>query len=465
VSPAGPGVARLSALLASRQTSSRELAEDFLRREARERSRLHAFVVVDADDVLAQADAADAERQRGSTRGPLHGILVGIKDIVDVRGYPTRNGSPLYGHTPADADAEVVVRLRRSGAIIAGKTTTHELACGVVSAPARNPHDPTRVPGGSSGGSAVAVATGLVPIAIGSDTGGSIRIPAALCGTAGLKPTFGIVPTTGALALSPSLDHLGPLGATVADCAVALDVLAGTATRDHVGGSVDGLRVGILTHAPIGPVEPAVAEAFACGVELLRGLGIVCVNVTVPELTHVIAAEFGIIPHEAAAVHARALRERPADIDAPIRTLAAAGLLLPARVHRRALAARDAIGAAIHRAMDHAGVATLATPTLPATAATLEHPYHTIDGTTEHIGLAYVRTTAAFNLSGQPALTVPCGSDPHGLPIGFQIVARRGDDGVALRIGAALEAGLGGSDGLGGTLGAHRDHDERTGAA
>lgn len=416
-------------------------AEAFLAAEAASRDRLHSFVAVDAVRLLAEAQQADRDLAAGIDRGPLHGVLIGVKDIIDAAGYATRCGSPLYPSTPMDADAEVVTRLRAAGALVAGKTTTHELACGVVSAPASNPWDTAHIPGGSSGGSGAAVASGLVPIGLGSDTGGSIRIPAALCGVVGHKPTYGLVPMGGVHPLSRSLDHLGPLGATVADCALALNAIAGGAI-DHardLDTGVAGLRLGVITAAPFSPMQPDVAAAVDVAVEVLRSLGATCVEVTIPELAHTLAAEFGIIPAEAYEHHQAALRERAADIDPAIRSLVVAGAVLPASVFHRALAGRDRITAAIEHAMREHRLDGVLTPTLPATAAAKTTSEFEYDGAHEPVAASYVRTTAPFNLSGQPATSVPCGFDRAGLPIGLQIATSTGADALALRIAAAYE--------------------------
>lgn len=432
-------VTELAAALRSGEVTAVALAEQFLAAEAATRDTLHSFVVVDADRLATEAAAADRELAEGRDRGPLHGVPVGIKDIIDVAGMPTRCGSPLYPDTPAESDAAVVRHLRAAGALIAGKTATHELACGVVTAPVSNPHGLDRVPGGSSGGSGAAVAAGLVPVALGSDTGGSIRIPAALCGVAGIKPTYGLVALDGVEPLSVSLDHLGPLGATVEDCAHALTALAANGTDYALGidGGVGGMRLGVLLDTPFAPMEPDVEAAFHLAVDTLRSLGAECIAITVPELAHTLAAEFGIIPLEAFRHHARSVRERPFDIDPGIRTLLVAGAVLPHSVFRRASAARVAIARAIARAMDDHRLDGLLTPTLPATASPKSSSIHTYGDHSEPIDASYVRTTAPFNLSGQPAVSVPCGLDRSGLPIGLQVATRASQDAMALRIAAA----------------------------
>lgn len=433
--------AEVAGALRSGAVTATGLAEAFLAAEEASREQIHSFVMVDPERLLADAARADAELAVGNDRGPLHGVLVGVKDIIDVAGYPTRCGSPLYSAEPVPTDAQVVTRLRAAGALVAGKTTTHELACGVVSAPVSNPWRTDHVPGGSSGGSAAAVAAGLVPLALGSDTGGSIRIPAALCGVVGHKPTYGLVSLHGVEPLSPSLDHLGPLGATVTDCAQALTVLVanGINYADTIGFGIAGMRFGVLTDVPFAPMQPDVGEAFHSAVRVLGSLGAECVAVSIPELKHTLAAEFGIIPLDAYRHHALALRERGLDIGPSIRTLITAGAVLPHSVFRRASAARVRIARAISDAMATQHLDALLTPTLPATASPKSESVHVYGSLTEDISASYVRTTAPFNLSGQPAVSVPCGFDRAGLPIGLQIATRAGADALALRIAASFE--------------------------
>jgi aspartyl-tRNA(Asn)/glutamyl-tRNA(Gln) amidotransferase subunit A len=437
----------LGAALRSDETTSREIVGRFLARREAVDAVLGSFVTIDHERVLAEADRADELLAAGTDLGALHGIPVGVKDIVDVAGYPTRCGSGLYPQSPVATDADVVTLLRRAGAVVAGKTTTHELACGVVSTPASNPYDPDRVPGGSSGGSAAAVSAGLVSVALGSDTGGSIRIPAALCGIVGLKPTYGLVPVRGVEPLSTSLDHLGPLGATVRDCAHALDALTGGGDRftSGIGTGIEGLRLGVLADPPFAPMQPDVEQSFHTAVSVLESLGATCVPLRIRELDHTLAAEFGIIPLEAYRYHARSLRERPELIDPSIRTLLVAGAVIPESIFRRACKARSVIARAIISAMDEARLDGLVSPSLPATASTKVDQDLVYGDVTEHISVSFVRTTAPFNLSGQPAISVPCGTDRSGLPIGLQLSARAGEDALVLRMAAAFEAATLGS--------------------
>lgn len=430
--------ADLALLLRSGACSAREIALDAIAEIERVDPALHTFVAIDPERVLADADAADAARRSGHDLGPLHGIPIGVKDIVDVAGYPTRCGSPLYGDRPVLHDAVAVARLKARGAVIIGKTTSHELACGVITPPTKNPWDLDRIPGGSSGGSGAAVAAGLVPVALGSDTGGSIRIPAALCGVVGFKPTYGSIPLEGVEPLSFSLDHLGPIGSTVGDCAAAMVALSAGAIADPTGLEVPPTTFGILTGGPFAPTTDGVAMALEHCIETLTKAGHRCVTLDIPELEHTLAIEFGLIPHEAYDHHREALVSRPDLIDPGIRTLLTAGAVLDRSLHRRAAAARLIYTRAVTAAMRRADVTALLSPTLPGPAPLATEPELRFGELTEHAGVSFVRTTAPFNLTGQPTVSIPAGTD-GGLPVGVQITTPVGEDQLALLLGSLVE--------------------------
>lgn len=451
--PAEGRIAEAARRLRSGATTSVELTRSALDGIDRVDDRLGTFVLVDRDGALSAAEAADALLRSGRDSGPLTGIPVGVKDIIDMAGLPTRCGSPAFPDRARPEDATVVARLREAGAVMIGKTTTHELACGVYSAPAANPWDTDRLPGGSSGGSGAAVAAGVVPMALGSDTGGSIRIPASVCGVAGLKPTFGRVSRAGVASLAWSLDHLGPLAATVSDCAAGLQAMAGfdpadpaTSTRpvpDFSAGldrGVDGLRIGVLAGGPFAPVQDGVAEAFGRALEVLRNLGAELRAIEVPELDHTIATEFAIVGPEAAAYHRRLLCDDPEGISPGIRQLFTIGTLAPSSYYLMGLQARVVIRDALRAAYESHDLRAVVTPTLPAAAAPAGEEQLECGGRMEDVTAAYVRTTAPFNLSGQPALSVPCGFDADGLPVGLQVAGRPFDEVAVLRIGAAYES-------------------------
>ena len=316
--------------------------------------------------------------------------------------------------------------------------------------------DLERSPGGSSGGSGAAVAAGAALGAIGSDTGGSIRIPAAHCGLVGLKPTYGRVSRAGALALSWSLDHVGPLARTVADAAMLFSVLAGADPADPTtagrpplpdallgeGEEVGGLRVGVLRDAPFAPLAPEEARALDDAVALLTDAGVTCEETSIPSLEHTLAAEFAIVCAEAASYHESRLARTPELIGDGVRGLLEAGLLLPASVYLRAQRTRHAIQQAIADAFAAQQFDALLAPTVPGLAQRWDQLEYEFDGVAEDVTDALVRTTAPFNLAGLPALALPTGLGASGLPGSVQVVGRPFDELTTFRIARALERGV-----------------------
>ena len=439
----------MSRQLRDRKVSAQELTAIALRSASRLNDKIGAFELIDEQSALIAAKRLDEELRSGRDRGPLHGIPIAIKDIIDVFGWPTRCGSDAYGDEPATEDAVVVRNLRECGAVLIGKTVPHELACGVYSHPVKNPWNLDCVPGGSSGGSAAAVAAGIVPMALGSDTGGSIRIPASVCGVAGIKPTFNRISCVGVEPLSWSLDHIGPIASSVEDCALSLQAILGLdplAARDstdnytaNLNSDLVGLRMGVLHGEPFEPMQPEVESIFVRAVDQLETIGAQKVDVTIPELKHTTAAEFAIVGPEAGHYHEKRLLKHPDQIDPGIRALLLSGLLLPTTQYLRGLQARKVIANAIRRCFDHYRLDIVVTPTLPATAATRDQEEFEYTHRTEPVTISYVRTTAPFNLSGLPALSVPCGFDNTGLPVGLQFVGRPMEDATVLGAGHAYE--------------------------
>jgi len=365
----------------------------------------------------------------------LAGMKVAVKDIIEVEGLPNRCGSPLYGDPPlpSRSDAEVVARIRKAGGLVIGKTAAHELACGVYTPGTGNPWDLARSPGGSSGGSGAAVAAGLCDAALGSDTGGSIRIPASLCGIAGLKPTYGLVPRSGVEPLSWSLDHVGPLGRTVKDCALLLEAIAGahdsdstSATRPSGGyletldAGVVGLRIGVPTGFFMDPIDPQVQAAFLAAVEVIRELGAEVTTVDVSYLVGSLEAEFAIVSPEAASYHHANLCRSPELIDPSIRAMLVAGAALPSSYYLRALRWRQVIADQMRETFAGNRLDAFMTPTVPAPAQLHDQEEFAYPGGEEPVISSFVRTTAPFNLTGQPALSVPCGFTDGVLPLGLQ---------------------------------------------
>ncbi|WP_239648607.1 amidase [Nocardiopsis chromatogenes] len=377
--------------------------------------------------------------------GPVHGTAVALKDLIDVAGLPTGAGSRVRAEHTAAADSAVAERLAAAGTALVGKAHTHEFAYGLTTPQTRNARDRDRVAGGSSGGSAVAVASGAATFALGTDTGGSIRVPAALNGVVGLKPTFGLVPLRGVTPLSWSLDHVGPITRTVRDAALALSALApewaGEAAGEQEpdgGAPLEGLRVGVPQDYFFDRVDPDVEAAVRRATDRLVELGARPVGVQVPMGRYVQAAHWGLMVPEASAYHEPTLRTAPELYGPDVRALLEAGTAVTAADHLRAQRARTAMARAWARLFT--GVDLVAAPTVPVTAVRAgQEEVAWPDGTTEGVADAYVRLCAPANLTGGPALTLPVGRDRRGLPIGMQLIGAPGGDGVLLRAGRAYE--------------------------
>jgi 2-dehydropantoate 2-reductase len=364
--------------------------------------------------------------------GPLHGIPVALKDNIDVRGVVTTNASTVGVPPPAEEDAAVVVRLREAGAELLCKTNLLEYAAGSVN-PAYgmtyNPLDPSRTSGGSSSGSAALVAAGVCDYALGSDTGGSIRIPAAYCGIVGLKPSYDLVPLAGVFTLSPTCDHVGTLTRTVEQAAILLGVLAG---RHYAIEPVSGIRLGVLRRQLEDPdVVPAVGNRVLEAIEALAGAGFELIDVDLPELDLVDDALGAIVLREAYDVH-REMLEREGDGYGPgTRALLERGSQIDDETYRHGLAERERIAAAFARVFDKVDV--LAGPTVAYPAPALDPPFGTPEGDVEG------RFTGPYNIVGNPAISLPCGPVEGPLPAGLQLAAALGADELLLRIASSYE--------------------------
>jgi Asp-tRNA(Asn)/Glu-tRNA(Gln) amidotransferase A subunit family amidase len=404
----------------------------------------NSVIALDADGALAQAAALDDELARGEWRGPLHGVAIGVKDLFDVAGLPTRAGSNVLADAqPARADAPVVARLREAGAIVVAKLHTHEFAYGptgdvAATGPARNPHDPTRVTGGSSSGSAAAVAAGHLPLALGTDTGASVRTPAALCGVVGLKPAFGRLSTDGVFPLSETCDHVGVLAADVHAASVAWDVLSrpgGTGGGIQPPG-VAGVRVGVLPDAYWRALDPALNAAVDAAVETLRAGGASVVEVPTPMIDELAATYGTIVGAEAYATHAAWLAERPEDYQQVTRERLLPMSELPARAYVDALRARRRLVAALREAVGDVDVLVLPTTRLRATpigAVEVD-----VDGAPVPVRPQLLALTLPFNLTGWPAVSVPGRVTDGGMPAGVQIVGVRLEERGVLRVAGAV---------------------------
>lgn len=390
--------------------------------------RTNAFIYVDAEGARAAARAVDQERKSGVDRGPLHGMPISIKDLIDIAGRPTTAASNVRRAHIAAEDAPVIRRLREAGAVIIGKTNLHEFALGTTSEESafgavHNPHDVTRSPGGSSGGSAAAVACGMGEASIGSDTGGSIRIPAAACGVVGLKPSIGEVPTDGVVPLCATFDHVGPITRSVEDAAAFWAVLAaqplprlekprGSITMGAVGGYFTAL------------LDEHVRTAFDGAIERLRASGIATPARTVIGTEKIIDAYVNLSLAEAAHWHAPTLDARASDYQPPVRERLLKGRTISAVDYLTARATCADLRLAVDAALD--GCDALVLPSLAITA-----PKHgAVDvamdnGTTILVRAAMLRLTQLFNMTGHPAISVPIAT--NGMPVGLQVVGRRGE--------------------------------------
>lgn len=430
--------------------SPEALVDRALARIVETESELHAWTIVDEEGARAAAREAAARIKAGGTPGPLAGVPVGIKDIIDVAGMPTRCGSLMLADAPAaERDADVVSRLRRAGAIVIGKTVTQEFAAGVLSPPARNPWDPQRVPGGSSGGTAAAVAAGVIPFAMGSDTGGSIRIPAAACGACGFKPSYGALPVDGVQALSPSLDTLGPLGTRVDDVHYAWAVLERPDAPVSIPRRRDSLT-GMRIAAPSGHfqarLQPGVAAAFVAAIDLLRELGATVVEDDWPDALAARASGYVINRVETAAAIWPLTGGDPARIallNPDLQVRIQAGRLVPATAYLDALRVRERVRDSMASWFRRLGLDAVVAPALPAAAIPAGASTARFDDGEESIGIAWTRLTMPFNATGQPVLSVPCGFDADGLPVGLQFAGRPGSESTLFEIGASYESAAG----------------------
>ncbi|MCX5583328.1 amidase [Streptomyces erythrochromogenes] len=444
-------VADAAEAVRTRRVSPVELVDSVLERIEQVQPRLGAYASVTADRARDAARRAADEIAGAGARGPLHGIPAGLKDLIDVAGTATSASSRVREGHRATADSTVAARLSAAGAVFVGKTHTHEFAYGLTTPQTANAWDRGRVAGGSSGGSAVAVAARAATFALGTDTGGSIRVPAALNGVVGLKPTYGLVPRHGVTALSWSLDHVGPITRTVEDAALVLGALAGHDPRDPAsvaappaghrpgpGTDLTGLRVGVPANYYFDHVDPHVEAAVRRAIARLEELGARLVDVEIPMTRYIRATHWGLMVPEASAYHERTLRAVPDLYSADVRVLLEAGELMTAGDYLRAQRARTLVRQAW---MDMAAtVDVIAAPTVPMTAVDSGRTTVTWgDGTMESVSDAYVRLSAPANVTGVPALTVPVGLDPQGLPIGMQLMGRPFDEATVLRAGHAYE--------------------------
>ncbi len=432
-------ISEAGALLRSRKVSSVELLEESLRRSKALQPKLNAFLTFMEEPAQAEARQADADFAKGIDRGPLQGIPVAVKDLFFTKGVRTTAGSKIHANFVPGHDAAVVEKLRAAGAVITGKLGMHELAFGITNnnahyGPVRNPWDPTRIPGGSSGGSGAAVAAGMVFAAMGSDTGGSIRIPASYCGTAGLKPTYGLVSRHGSFPLGFSLDHMGPLARSSRDCLAVLNAIAGPDGRDPysraqafspvaIGDkpSLEGLRIGWSEEFFFEGVDPEIRRMTEKALEHFSSWGGKVVELKLGWFRELVAISHVILPAEAASVLESELHRRD-ELGPEVRPLFEAGRLIPAVDYLQAQRLRRQLRYRVQREVWTAADVLLG-PTTGITAPRIGEQTVTLgDGSSVEVRAASTRLVRAFNVLGVPAHSIVGDFHSNGLPMSLQIV-------------------------------------------
>ena len=453
-------VEELAGAIRQRKISPVEATEACLARIRRLDGRLRAFITPDPEGALRMARELESEATAGRWRGHLHGVPLAFKDLCHVRGLPTSCGTKTKEYFVTPHDCTAASRLVAAGAVTLGKLNMTELAMGPFGDNAHHGHvgNPWReghVSGGSSSGSGAAVAAGLCLGALGSDTGGSIRLPAACCGIVGLKPTYGRVSRAGVMPLSWSNDHIGPLTRTVRDAALLLRIIAGrdpldaTSSRravpDYLAGideSIAGLRVAVPANFFFQGLDPAMEAGVRAALSTLEGRGARIEEVRIPD-PQMMSDVCNVISRcESAAIHARLYRERPEEIQPVVRARLALGFRIPAHDYLQALRLRARLTREFLREV-FAETDVLAAPVIPEPAPALSHA---TEGTVEELALRqgrFARLTRPFNGLGLPALTVPCGFSEAGLPLAFQIVGRPFGEATVLRVGRAYEEAAG----------------------
>lgn len=450
----GLSIARAAKLLATGEISALELTEAYLARIEAVDPQINAYITVAAERAIEDAKSATDEMQAGKCRGKLHGIPIGLKDLYETAGIRTTGGGKFHANYVPAADCTAARKLREAGTILLGKLNTHEYAYGVTTnnphyGATRNPWNLDHIPGGSSGGSGAAIAAGLATATLGTDTGGSIRMPASVCGVVGLKPTYGRVSKAGVIPLSYLFDHAGPITRTVEDAAIVLGAIAGydpldaSTTRlpvdDYLSGlrdGVKGLRIGVPRSWFFDHLQDGIGAAVEQAIETLKGLGADIREIEIPDVAEGMAAIFGIVLSEAQEIHARGLADSPQDFGPDVAAILsnpgpdAAGIMA-------ALRARDALTVATRRVLE--SVDLLLTPTTPIAAATIGQEIITYGALEEPILAAMIRCTGPFNATGTPAISLPCGFTQTGLPVGLQLVGRPFDEALVLRAAQSYE--------------------------
>ena len=453
-------VATLAAKLRSKQLSPVEVTDAYLDRIEKTDGRLRAYITVTAEAARGAAKKAESELSAGNWRGPFHGVPIALKDLCYTRGIRTTGGSKILGDFVPDFDCTLWARLAAAGAILLGKLNLHEFASGATNTnphwgTCRNPYNLDRVPGGSSGGSGAAIVAKSAAATIGTDTGGSIRIPAAFCGCVGLKQTWSRVSRYGVLPLADSLDHPGPITRTVRDAALMLSVIAGhdpndaTSSREPVpdyaaacGCEIRGLRIGVIKELTAG-LSDDVSRSFNAALVQLRSLGADVAEVSIPAIEHAATIATNITWAEAAEYHERWMRTRPQDYGADVRRMLEGAMLVPAALYVRAQRARAVLLGQALAALDNCAVLVAPAAAIPAPHIDVGSRALMPTGEVVNMVTAVLRFTAPFNVTGQPALALPTGLAADGLPVSMQVIGKPFDEPAVFQVAAAYEAARG----------------------
>jgi aspartyl-tRNA(Asn)/glutamyl-tRNA(Gln) amidotransferase subunit A len=433
--------------LRTREVRSSDLVEACLRRIDADNTRLNTFILVMDEEARRQAAEADRELAAGVDRGPLHGVPVSVKDLFDIAGTVTTAASRVREGIVARHDAVAIARLRRAGAVIVGKTNLHEFAFGTTNedsafGPARHPLDETRSPGGSSGGSAASVIAGMALGTLGTDTGGSIRIPAAACGLVGLKPGYDELPASGVVPLSRTLDHVGPLASTVTDAWHMLHALRDRpAEKPLTATTMQTARFGIPRDYFCDLLDDDVRRSFDAAVNALREHGATIVDVDIPHAPLIGPVYVHIVFGDAAAYHEETLDSMPERYTPNVRLRLEMARYVTAADYVRALDGRRTLRREVDSALE--GADALLLPTLPIVAPPIGAATVQVGTSREPVRNVMLRLTQLFNLTGHPAVTLPCGTSASGLPCGLQLAGATGRTDALLHLARGVELALG----------------------
>ncbi|MBT2689259.1 amidase [Bacillus sp. ISL-47] len=452
-------IMKLSKMIKEKEVSPVEIAKQLLDRIEEVDPVINSFITVDREDVIEQAKRAEEEIEAGLYKGPLHGIAIGLKDLIYTDNMRTTMGSEIYQDFVPEYNATVVEKLKKAGAIIIGKLNTHQFAYGPTGdrsyfGPVKNPHDIQKMTGGSSSGSAASVSACFCFGSLGTDTGGSVRVPASFCGIVGMKPTYGRISKHGVFPLSWTLDHVGPLTRTVEDNALLLNSLAGYDSNDpnsiqcesedftrFIGKGIEGMKIGVPSAFYFDDMNGEVRQVIDQTIDTLRELGASIIPVNLTGLENFTEAHKVILRSEAYAVHEQHLNDYPDQWDDEVKERLLTAHDTKGYEYAQALQTRQLAKDVFNKVLEDVDV--LFTPTLPILPAKINERHVDIEKYAgQHIRWSIIKLTAPTNLNGFPSLSLPCGFSSEGMPIGAQFIGRENDEAALYRFGYALEQKL-----------------------